>query len=72
MAVLVMASELTHMLAHPKIPQLNHVVCTPRQERIVSLWVRKRSLEKFDCMRVSLMTIIQDLNRLVRVCIIDD
>ena len=71
MAILVMTRELTHMFVHPEIPKLYHVVSTACKEGIISFRVSESPLEKFHCVSMFLMTIIEDLDRLVCICIVN-
>ena len=71
MAVLVMTRELTHVFVHPEIPELYHVVSTACEEGIVSFRVSESPFEKFHSVSVFLMAVIEDLDRLVCICIVN-
>ena len=72
MSVLMMTCELSHMFVHPQVPELDHVISTTCKERIVSFRISESSLEKFDCVSMFLMAIIEDLDRLVRVGVVNN
>ena len=65
MSVLVVASELSDGVAHSEVPQLNGVIRTARQERVVSIDISKATIVEFDCMSVFLVAIIDRPDDLV-------
>ena len=65
MSVLVVASELSHWVAHSEVPQFNGVIRTARQERVVSIDISKATIVEFDGMSVFLVAIIDRPDDLV-------
>ena len=67
-----MTCELSHVFVHPQIPELDHVISTACKERVVSFRVGESSLEKFNCVGMFLMSVIEDLDCLVCIGVVDN
>ena len=65
MSVLVVASELSDGVAHSEVPQLNGVIRTARQERVVCINISEASIVELDGMSVFLVSIIDSPDDLV-------
>ena len=54
----VMSRKLSHVVAHPQIPQLDCIISTSSQKCVKGIVISERSLIELHCMRMSLMPII--------------
>lgn len=72
MSVLVVARKLANRVPHSKVPQLDRVVSTARQESIVGVCITKSAFVKLNGVGVSLMTVIHRANRLIDARIVHD